>query len=186
MRTPSFDVKILVEKVRIIRGYLRYSEGFCNKIRVNFQVRPRTNGYSFFSCCWNSFFCFPWKNQRLTNDLDVLVLIQEEVLHFQVSAKRKSTKHVTYSSQGVWGSFVSVCFQQASLHWRFISVTQLSRFCTHTHSTALFYPHSPPLKSHLVWRNWKWFLLAWGCWKRGGNRETQHQCGEKTLSFVTS
>ncbi len=24
MRTPSFDVKILVEKVRIIRGYLRY------------------------------------------------------------------------------------------------------------------------------------------------------------------
>ena len=24
MRTPSFDVKILVEKVRVIRGYLRY------------------------------------------------------------------------------------------------------------------------------------------------------------------
>ncbi len=24
MRTPSFDVKILVEKVRIIGGYLRY------------------------------------------------------------------------------------------------------------------------------------------------------------------
>ncbi len=24
MGTPSFDVKILVEKVRIIRGYLRY------------------------------------------------------------------------------------------------------------------------------------------------------------------
>ncbi len=63
MHTPSFDVKILVEKVRIICGYLRYLPTYPQSSQQKFQ---------------STFFPVGWTNQNW-----VLFKGNEKLIHFE-------------------------------------------------------------------------------------------------------